>query len=220
VRTPQEERHDLLYSAPVAAEKTTLYASMVKRALHASLCTDTRTKNLEIIFKDGTIAELDLLLDGTQLMINDKWLDFHASHQNAPCWLSRSSTTAGFSSDTFSCDHVIIDLYDMIIMEVDKCPGEQGHGAVEADGLLRLRLVENLHHMPRLIETAPGRNPGEIDVTWLDSEGGLAARLHRLDVRCRVTLHRESTCAMRRHDLVTSNGKDFVLQSGMSALVQ
>jgi hypothetical protein len=109
---------------------------MVKRALCASLCLDARTKNLELVFKDGTVAELDLLLDGTQLMVNEKWLDFHASHKNVSCWLSRLSSTAGFSSDTFSCDHVITELYDMVLMEVDKCHGEQEHGAVEADGLL------------------------------------------------------------------------------------
>jgi hypothetical protein len=93
-------------------------------------------------------------------------------------------------------------------MEVDKHGVEQGHEAVEADGLLRLRLVENLRQMPRVIETAPGCNPGEIDVTWMASEGDLAARLHGLDVKYRVTLHRERTCALRRVDLVTSDGED------------
>jgi hypothetical protein len=65
--------------------------------------------------------------------------------------------------------------------------------------------------MPRVIETAPGCNPGEIDVTWMHSEGDLAAGLHGLDVKYRVTLHRVSTCAMERFDLVISNGEDFVL---------
>lgn len=184
---------------------------MVKRALRASLCLDTRTKDLELVFKDGTAAELDLLLDGMKLMINEKWLDFDASHENVPCWLSRLSSTAGFSGDTFSCDHVITDLYDMVLMEVDKDRREK-HGAVEEDGLLRLRLVENLRQMPRVIETAPGCNPGEIDVTWMDSEGDLAARLHGLDVKYRVTLHRERTCAQKRFDLVTPDGEDPVYE--------
>lgn len=186
---------------------------MVKTALHASLCLDTRTKDLELVFKDGTAAELDLLLDGTQLMVNEKWLDFHASHENVPCWLSRLSTAAGFSGDIFSCDHVITELYDMILMEVDKHRGEQGHGAMEADGLLRLRLVENLRQMPRVIETAPGCDPGEIDVTWMDFEGGLTARLHGLDVKYRVTLHRERICALKRFDLVTLDGEDLAWET-------
>jgi hypothetical protein len=106
---------------------------MVKRALRTSLCLDARTRDLELVFKEGTVAELDLLLDGTQLMVNEKWLDFHDSHENAPCWLSRLSTTAGFNCDTFSCDHVITELYDLVLMEVAK------HScAVQADGLLRL----------------------------------------------------------------------------------
>ena len=188
---------------------------MVKRALRASLYLDPRTKDLELVFKEGGVAELDLLLDGTQLMVNEKWLDFYDSHKNAPCWLSRLSTTAGFNSDNFSCDHVITDLYDMVLMEVGK-----DSGAVEADGLLRLRLAENLRQMPRLIETAPGCNAGEIDVTWMDSESGLAARLHGLDVKYRVTLHRASTCAIRRFDLVTSNGENFALQTQTWAFIQ
>jgi hypothetical protein len=66
--------------------------------------------------------------------------------------------------------------------------------------------------MPRLIETAPGRNAGEIDVTWMDSESDIAARLHGLDVKYRVTPHCESTCAMKRFDLVTSSSEDLALQ--------
>lgn len=85
VRTPQEQRYHLLHSAPIATEKSTLYASMVKRALSAGLCLDKRTKRLELVFKDGTAAELDLLLDGTELMVNEKFLDFHASHKKVPC---------------------------------------------------------------------------------------------------------------------------------------
>lgn len=176
--------------------------------MSAGLCLDKRTKRLELVFKDGTAAELDLLLDGTELMVNEKFLDFHASHKKVPCWLSLLSTTAGFINDTFSCDHVITDLYDMILMEVDKHHGDESDGPVEADGLLRLRLIENLRQMPRMVETALGSNPGEIDVKWGGSEGDLVARSHGLDVKYRVTLHRESTCDMRRLDLVAPNGKN------------
>lgn len=198
IRTPQEERYHLLYNAPVVAKKSAPYASMVTAALSASLCLDVRTKDLKLVFKDGTTAELDLLLDGTQLMVNEKWLDFYDSHKNVPCWISRESTTAGFISDTFSCDHIITELYDMVLMELDKRCEEEGQKAEEADGLLRLRLVENLRQMPREIRITPGYSPGEIDVTWMASEGALAAKLHGLDVKYRVTLHRERTCESKK----------------------
>ena len=75
----------LLRNGPIAAERSTPYASMVKRALNTSLCLDPRTKDLELVFKHGTAAELDLLLDGTQLMVKEKWLDFDAGQENVPC---------------------------------------------------------------------------------------------------------------------------------------
>ena len=58
---------------------------MVKRALRASLNLDTQTKDLELVFKEGGVVELDLLLDRTQLIVNEKWLDFDNSYKNAPC---------------------------------------------------------------------------------------------------------------------------------------
>jgi hypothetical protein len=182
---------------------------MVKRALQAALCLDPRTQCLEIVFKDGAVAELDLLLEGTQLMINEKWLDFHASHKEMPCWLSRLSAIEGSNCDNFSCDHIITELYDMILLELDECHTGQEDTIMETDGLLRLRLVENLRQMPRLVEAAPGFSSGEIYVTWMYAESDLVAKLHGLDVKCRVILHRESTCAAARYDLVAPDSKSL-----------
>lgn len=209
VRSPQEQRYRLLHNAPVAAGRSTVYASMVKRALQAALCLDPRTQSLDLIFKDGAAAELDLLLEGSRLMINEKWLDFHASHEETPCWLSRLSSIEGFNHENFSCDHIITELYDLVLMELDKRRTEQEKTIFETEGLLRLKLIENLRQMPRLVKTAPGSSSGEIDVTWMYVESDLVAKLHGLDVKCRVMLHRQSTCATARYDLVAPNSKSL-----------
>lgn len=119
-----------------------------------------------MVFKDKAAAELDLLLDESQLMINAKWLDFEASHEKMPCFLSRLSGTAGFVNDLFSCDHVITDLYEMILLELAESDVGEDKCDEEADGMLRLKLLENLRQMPRVVKMVPGSRPGEIDVSW------------------------------------------------------
>ena len=58
------------------------------------------------------------------LQINDKWLDFYASHVEVPCWLSRLASVQDVDTDMFSCDHVVADFYGLIFMELkDKIGG-------------------------------------------------------------------------------------------------
>jgi hypothetical protein len=207
VRTPQKERHRLLHDAPIADETSALYASMAKRLLSAALCLGMRTRDLKLVFKSRFSAELDVLVEGSDLMINDKWLDFQASHEEVPCWLSLSATTTELNSDISLCDHVITTLFDQILMELTKDDRVQQDGIVETDGLLRLKLTENLRQMPRMVRTAQGCNSSEIEVTWTNSESDWAANFHGLDVQFRVTLHRQSTCFDKILDLVAPNAQ-------------
>ena len=173
----------------------------------AALSMDGRIPRLEIVFKSRATAELDLLLEGSQLLVNDKWLDFHASHNDAPCGLSRVAAALNTNIDTFSCDHVIMGLYDLFLLELIKDRDSDQNALRERDSSLRLGVSENLRQMPRMIQIARGDHAGEISVTWTDSECGLLAKLHQLDLKCRVTLHRESTCSHKRFDLVVPEGK-------------
>jgi hypothetical protein len=176
--------------------------------LSAALSLDERTRGLQLVFKNGSTADLDLLLDGANLMINERWLDFNASHQKVPCWLSSSVVTTR-NSVNFFCDHVITELYNLTLMELDKTTNMSGHGPVLNEGLLRLKVAENLRQMPRMVESARTRNSGEILVNWTDPESNYAAILHGLDFKCRVTLHRVSTCSKKKDDLLASDGGLF-----------
>jgi hypothetical protein len=203
----QEQRYHLLHKAPIAVETRTPYSAGVKRALMAALSLDTRTTNIEIVFKSGARAELDLLLEGSQLQVNEKWLDFRTSHNDAPCGLSRMAFAEDINIQTFSCDHVVNELYDLVLVEVSKRRNTDHDALQEKDSSLRLRVSESLRQMPRMIETTHGDNPGEIVVSWIDPESSLVAKLHHLDLKCRVTLHRDSTCSHKKFDLVGPKGK-------------
>lgn len=52
---------------------TTLYLLGVERALGATLGFDLRTKDLNLILKSGVTTDFDLLLDGYNLRINNKY---------------------------------------------------------------------------------------------------------------------------------------------------
>lgn len=174
----------------------------------AALSVDTRTQNLELVFKGGSSGELDLLLEDSQLQINEKWLDFRASHKDAPCGLSRLALSEDLVIHTFSCDHVINELYDLVLVEINKERDTEPGVLKEKENSLRLKISESLRQMPRMIDIIHGDNDGEIYVSWTDPESSLLSKLHHLDLKCRITLHRESTCSQKRFDLVGPMGMD------------
>jgi hypothetical protein len=204
----------LLHNAPLSLEENTPYSAGVKRALIAALSVDTRTQNLEIVFKSGSSAELDLLLEDSQLQVNEKWLDFRASHKDAPCGLSRLAFAEDLAIHTFSCDHVINELYDLVLVEIKKERDTECGALREKDNSLQLRVSESLRQMPRMINIIHGYNDGEVLVSWTDPESTLLSKLHHLDLKCRVTLHRESTCSQKRFDLVGPKGKGQIWIQG------
>ena len=207
VRTPQEHQCHLLHNAPIAEDKGTPYSAGVERALRAALALDGRTRALEVIFRNGTSTDLDLMLFQSTLEINDKWLDFRQSHSRTACWLSRRSNEELPNMGHFSCDHVVTNLYDLVLKELTRNPG-LSHGELsESNETLHQRVCDNLRQMPRMVESCTGIFPGEISVSWVDLEGEMISRVYGLNPRCQVTLHRERTCSLRRGDLLLLSSK-------------
>jgi hypothetical protein len=198
VRTPQEQQYHLLHNAPVAVVLETPYSAGLKRALSAALALNSKTRDLRFVFKGGDTGNLNLLIDGSDLLIHEDWLDFKASHQAAPCWLSTLASTQEVNIETFSCDHIINDLYNLVLNEFKSDVGMACS--------LRLKVSESLREMPRKVEIAQGPDTGEIEVSWVDAAGEIASKLHGLNVKCRITLHRESTCSQKKSELLASAG--------------
>jgi hypothetical protein len=203
VRTPEEHLHHLLHNTPVSEHEETLYSSGVKRALSAALALDDKTKRLRLIFKSGAKSELDLLLDGSDLLINYKWLDFQETHRQRRCWLSRTHIKA---SD-FPCDHVINHLYDHVLCELKKLPGAGNELTSEVTISMRLRVHDHLRQMPRMIKLWQGKQGGELEVDWYSPDAAAFWRQYGVDLQSIVTLHRESTCFEKKSDILSSGGK-------------
>jgi hypothetical protein len=171
----------------------------VKHSLKAALALDASTRKLFLKFKSGANAELDLLLDGSNLLINDKWLDFDKSHDGMPCWYSKLASSKDSISQGFFCSHVVIDLYEMILTELRHKGDTNRSTLANSHGSLRRRVSESLHEMPSMIQIVQGKRSGEIEVSWACLHGHLATHLG-VDLKFRVTLHRESKCSAKRKD--------------------
>jgi hypothetical protein len=213
VRTVNEQRYHLLHRAVVVEGPKSNYSTGVQRALKAALYSDPRTQGLDVVFKSGALAELDLLLDGDVLEINDKWLDFEKSHASFPCSLSilASNEDSDIETDVFTCYHVITHLLRQILVDIVKEYNEKESIAVSRKKIvsLCLRVADNLRQMPQDIKCTPGREPRELLVTWCDPQSNSLAKLHRVSLLCRITLHRDRTCSKKRLDLVELGSKCF-----------
>ncbi|RDL32005.1 uncharacterized protein BP5553_09407 [Venustampulla echinocandica] len=201
VRTPNEHRNYLLQNAPVSQVEETTYSIGLQRALRAALALNVKTRSLNLIFKSGAKGQLDLLIDGDNLLLYDHWLCFQQSHAKSTCRLSQLVAKV----DHFSCDHIISELYGMILSELQSVSKLEPIYQDEDNSLCQM-VSENLRHMPRMIRVEKTLKPGELAVSWTDPESQMAFELHGLDLKCQVTLHRESTCAGEKVELLCIDG--------------
>lgn len=205
VRTPQDQQIRLFRNASEVADNGKFYPAVLKRAINAALALSARTNGLKAVFKAVDKAQLALLLSGSRLEINETWLDFRTSHEKYPCWLSRRAHVEEPIMDQFSCDHIVRELYKLVLEELKRHPGLRLDQSSDSDSSLCQRVYESFQQMPMMVAASPGRQSGEIDVSWTDLEGDLVPRIYRLDPKCRIILHRESTCRSRRDDLLASS---------------
>jgi hypothetical protein len=204
-QTPREYQRELLRNARVVAvtETTeTLYSKGLMRALKAMLLLDERTQLLRPSFRSGHTAGLDLLLDNSDLILHDRCLNFHQWHERTPCRLSSQAAVHNVDIDTFSCNHIITDLYNLLLIELQNQPGSD----CSKDDSFRLKVSQSLDEMPRKIEIAQGLGTGELQVSWVDGASDAAYRLNHLDIKGRITLHRESTCFNKRKEFLSPQG--------------
>ncbi len=106
-----------------------------------------------------------------------------------------------------SCDHIIARLYDPILRDLEKIPASQLDKPAESNGTLKLKMSDSLRQMPRMIEITQGEKSGELVTTWTMLERDLVLKMYGFDLRCRVTLHRESNCSEKNADVLFYVGK-------------
>lgn len=165
------------------------------------LALDPRTRDLRLSFRSGANAELDLLLLEQNLLINDKWLDFFASHETSSCSLFLEAVAEKTSIDRFSCSHAIKTLYDWILLELSRGSNPQHNR--HSDNYLRQLVSEKIDQMPSMVEISRGRAAGMLKVSWVHAESEKISRLHNLQLKGRISMHRKSTCADKRSALLS-----------------
>jgi hypothetical protein len=185
-----------------SALEDTPFSIGVKHSLMAALTLDERTRDFELRFKSGANAELVLLLEGSKILVNEKWLDFHSSHDGMPYGFWRQVSSKEVNTGGFFCNHVVNDLYELVLAELGHEEPRDHNNPRQSHGCMRLGVSENLHQMPRMIEARPGDLFGEIEVSWEDLQGSLAAKFDGLNTDFRVTLHRQSKCSDKRANRV------------------
>lgn len=199
-RTPVEHSRYLLSNAPKSTHRQTVYSESFQRVLGAILEIDPRTKHLDVVYKAGEDIHCDILIEDSRILINDKWLDFEASHDASFC--SASEVAGSKSSNVFSCDHIATDLHTTILLELNKDNEISSLAHNSQMTKLKLRVSRALRQMPRLVKLKQGASPRQLDVSWRDFESQIMFEGHGLKLVCQVTLHRETTCAARNKNLV------------------
>jgi len=145
------------------------------------------------------------MISDSQMLINDKWLSFKLSHIIAPCHLSCTASNESFNAELFSCDHIIVRLYDLILLELAKTTSTSGRNLPDADNL-RVQVSEALRHMPQMISISAKDHVQALSVNWMYAASDMDRKAHGVDLKCRVTLHRESTCSNKKYVLINYEG--------------
>jgi hypothetical protein len=205
LRTPEEQRRRLL---PNSSFRHTAYSNGLTRILKAVLALDPRTKDLHISFRKSESAVLDCSLDGSHLLIDENWLDFDASHVHgfSGCRLFTDTPVKRRNIELFSCGHIVIDLYILILAKLCRAGDSKAEHEIPTDPKNNIyrKINEKILYMPQKVECSPGSNAGELLVSWEAFEADKNLELHNTSAPGGVVLHRESTCLAKKDELLVS----------------
>jgi len=214
--SPQECHLELLCNAADSTRTATSYSKGVKQALMGALALDSLTKDLELVFKQGTASEPDFVLQGRRLMINDRLLDFKLSHDGKQCGLSVEASLQQKEIESYDCGHVITDLYDSLVAQLLRTQRNSRHSLSGTQKSMTRMVEQKISRIPTRVTIFRGELPGELGVRWWDFDSDRVYWTHgRLLRKGRITLHRESTCShMRNEPLSTRKSLSSLLSSG------
>ncbi|OAG35296.1 hypothetical protein AYO21_10498 [Fonsecaea monophora] len=213
VRTPQEERTRLfMHSEPIDADRTP-FSTNVLRALLASLALHPKLRDLRFKFVQGGGTDLDLAYskDVKRIQIHGKWLSFQKVHEHGLCEVLRLTAPGYIRGEAFFCDHVVEDLFDALL---SKSGDDLGISSPSLRRRLRRRMRDQLALMPRLVSVARTDAIRELEVRWIGNEGGLVSAICNKNICYHVTLHRVSTCEVKRNDVVHVDRRDRRTSNG------
>jgi hypothetical protein len=158
-RTPGEELLHRFKSANKVDVPTHSFAMHVSTMLKRLLSSSPATKNMGISFVNGEQLRIDAgFFEGTW-QIHNKWLTYQGAHETAFCEEEGSD-----SSCTFTCDHVVLQLWDIMLSQLI-ATGEHSRVA-EEEAWLKSMARARLSQMPRSVICETGLFRGELRVSW------------------------------------------------------
>ncbi|KAH8881903.1 hypothetical protein GQ53DRAFT_734671 [Thozetella sp. PMI_491] len=204
VRTAQEERVRLFAGSEPAQVPDNIFSLSVFRMLQGALQLDKKLEQIQLRIVKGGGTGIDLLYEEEerQLLIHNRWLDFEQVHENSSCEASRLAKEKPLATIQFSCDHVVEELFELIVQDLVKALKLD-----YAEGIaIRRHARERIPQMPRAIEISKAAEGGALVVSWRGNECGVLADTYGADILYDVTLHKWRTCFHKHGDLVQRVG--------------
>ena len=218
VRTPQQQRLHLFRNSEPSTGHSTTFSRNVEHAFRATLALCEHTRRTELRFVQGGQVDIDFVYVPAKrlLTVHEKWLNFDKIHETAHCHVSRMDIVHPVQSEVFFCDHIVLELYGLILPEVLKSLYLTQSKSKALERSLRSEAQEKLPQMPRGIAVSSTQHGGELEVSWLDGESGLVSKYFP-DTKVHIVLHRE-TCSAKRLDLVHREGMLIFCNLGCATL--
>ncbi|KAJ0365562.1 hypothetical protein COL154_004419 [Colletotrichum chrysophilum] len=199
-RTPEEHIDHKFLSSEAITIPDDLFAISVDRMLRAAMLLEHRLKICRIVYVKSDHTSIDVRQDvsSSRLFIHEKWLRFDTAHQDAACDISDISQARRKETAVFACDHVVEDLFDIVLRTV---MGATNHDALRI-AKLRSTARRLFRQTPRDIKVSAGSLAGQLRVEWTCNDPGIVAKHHGDDINFYVRLHRDASCWCQKHTLV------------------
>lgn len=176
--------------------------------LKSALQLDARLESIQVHIVKGGGTGIDILFEEDKgcLLIHEKWLDFTKAHENTSCEIALLARDRPLHDVPFSCDHIVEDLFELVMNDVRRALKFSHAEASTIRGFVRERIPQ----MPRGIKVIAPNEAGVLEVTWKGNESGVIAENYGREIEYHVTLHKMSSCATKKSDLIQLYGKWFL----------
>jgi hypothetical protein len=186
--TPKEECLRRFRKATTAAIVTNIFSQHVIRALRALMAQETSLSNLEIIPVNSDDLGIVANYHNGQIKIDQKWFTYPGAHESGYC--EHESEGPEELKKNFSCDHVIIFLWEQILKSI------RDEGSVNLQPSREAFLCNvartKVQQIPRAITFHTNAGMNKLYIRWTSMEPHKNA-----DKPLLVTLHKP-TCELEK----------------------
>ena len=158
-------------------------------------------ESLKVQFVKGGDNKIDLLFrDEEQLLrIHEKWIDFQRIHEGDSCEMSRLARDRLVEMEAFSCDHVVEDLFELVLNNIRRPLKLDQSESVTLRRIAR----ERIRQIPRLTKVSRTGRPNELEVSY---ESMIISKKYGANILYHVTLHKKKTCWSKKGELLHQAG--------------